>query len=368
MPVLAIGLLAGGAIAGVVYSIAKIQKTKQQQAWSSAAEEIGGQFTPQVGEWYEGKTMQINAQLDSIPVLVDHYTVSNGKTSTSYTRLRAIASSPFELHLHIYKEGFFSTLGKAFGTQDVIIGEPTFDSTFIIKASDEEICKAWINADIQRKILEVSEYSFLLKKCGVTVTKVGIETNPHKLANAIRATAAFANGGHQLIEKLRAAASELRGTLSCEANAFIVDKTQLEWVHRNFSFILEFTNSKEKTKFQKTNDLMTCIKVRHLGNGDNFYFSKNSMPREAELLPEVPIQDREFGLEHRLRADHPELSNRFNLELTEKLRQLSFAGISSDKDFVNMYFSGFISSAPMIEKASEALSFLATTPEIDPYR
>ena len=368
MPVLAIGLLAGGAITGVIYSIVKIQRVKQKQAWSSAAEELGAQFTPEVGEWYQGKTMQINAQLDNIPVLADHYTVSHGKSSTTYTRLRAIASGPFELHLHIYEEGFFSTLGKAFGTQDVIIGAQAFDDKFIVKASDEELCKAWVNDDIQAKLLEVSEYSFQLKKCEVTVTRVGIELNPQKLADAIRAIAAFANGGHQLLERLRATAQELRGSLSCEPNAFIVEKTQLEWAHQNFSFVLEFANNNETTNFQKNNDLMTCLKVRHLGQGEVFFFSKNIMPKQAASLPEIPIQDRGFSLEHRLRAENPESGNRFTQELAEKLQPLSFAGISSDQDFVTMYLSGFVSDATTLKQASEALCLLATSPELAPYR
>jgi hypothetical protein len=368
MPILGIGLLAVGTIAVGVYSLAKAQKEKQQQAWSSAAEELGAQFTPEVGEWYQSKTMQLNAQLDNIQVLVDHYTVSHGKSSTTYTRLKALASSPIELHLHIYEEGFFSTLGKAFGTQDVIIGAQAFDDKFIVKASDEEFCRAWMNNDIQTKLLEVSEYSFLLKKYQVVVTKVGIETNPQKLVGAIRAIAAFANGGKRMMEKLQVTAQELRGTLLCEPNAFIVEKTKLDWAYQNFSFVLEFVNDNEATRFQQKGDLMTCLKVRHLGSGSNFYLSKNSMPTQAESLTEISLQDREFGLEYHLRADDPELGNLFNSELTEKLHQLSFAGISSDKDFVTMYFSGFVSDATTLEKASEVLCLLATIPERDPYR
>jgi hypothetical protein len=367
MPI-GITILAASGIATTAYLMMKMQRAKLREAWSSAAALLGAEFIPEAGAWYQKKIMEIRALVDGVGVLVDHYTVSTGKSSTTYTRLKATPSGPPDLHLGIHKEGFFSSLGKAFGTQDVIIGEQTFDDKFIIKASDEEICKAWINSDIQNKILDVSDYSFQIKKNEVTVTKLGIEENPQMLVAVIRATAAFANGGKKIIEKLSATAQELRGSLSSEPNVFIAEKTQVEWVHRNFSFVLEFVSGNEKIKFQKTNDLMTCVKARHLGRGATFYLSKNNMPKRAESLPTAPIQDREFGLEHTLRTDNADVGNLFNQELTTKLQGLSFAGISSDTDFVTMWFSGLVSDAAVLEKASAALSLLATSPELDPYR
>ena len=45
------------------------------------------------------------------------------------------------LYFKLYREGFFSSIGKFFGMQDIEIGDPFFDDQFIIKGNNTEKIK-----------------------------------------------------------------------------------------------------------------------------------------------------------------------------------------------------------------------------------
>ena len=71
--------------------------------------------------------------------LLDTYTVTTSTgTSTSsvtYTRMRAPFLNKDSLYFKIYRQGFFSSIGKLFGMQDIEVGDPFFDKEFIIKSN-----------------------------------------------------------------------------------------------------------------------------------------------------------------------------------------------------------------------------------------
>jgi len=70
-------------------------------------------------------------------ITLDTYTVSTGKSSTTFTRLRAPYVNRDGFQFTIYREGFFSKIGKFFGMQDVEVGFSNFDRDFIIQGNHE---------------------------------------------------------------------------------------------------------------------------------------------------------------------------------------------------------------------------------------
>lgn len=58
------------------------------------------------------------------------------------TRLRAPFISPDGLRFVITRESAFDELGKRFGMQDVRVGDPEFDTTFLVQGSDEDQIRA----------------------------------------------------------------------------------------------------------------------------------------------------------------------------------------------------------------------------------
>ena len=106
----------------------------KDEIWKQVASDIGGNFTP--GDFWTGRS-RVEAAHGQWTVLLDLYVVSNGKSSSTYTRIRAPYMNPDGFQFNIYRHGIFSGLGKKLGMQDVTVGFPQFDEDFIIKGNDE---------------------------------------------------------------------------------------------------------------------------------------------------------------------------------------------------------------------------------------
>lgn len=56
----------------------------------------------------------------------------------SPVRLRAPFVNKDGLYFKIYREGIFSSVGKFFGMQDLEVGDPFFDDSFVIKGNNQQ--------------------------------------------------------------------------------------------------------------------------------------------------------------------------------------------------------------------------------------
>lgn len=111
-----------------------IFKNKERESnWIEVAEEISGEYIK--GSFFKGDKIIIRRE-DNM-VLIDTYTVSTGKSSTTYTRLRAVYNSHTSFLFKIYRRGIFSNIGKKLGMQDIVTGNEEFDNEFIIKGNEE---------------------------------------------------------------------------------------------------------------------------------------------------------------------------------------------------------------------------------------
>lgn len=124
----------------------------KDEIWSQIATDIGGEYIDG-GFWGKDVLLYTHGEW---PILLDTYTVSsyNGTTTTSttYTRMRAPFINKDGLYFKIYRERFFSSIGKFFGMQDIEIGDPFFDDEFVIKGNNPEKIKMLL-ADVKIKNL-----------------------------------------------------------------------------------------------------------------------------------------------------------------------------------------------------------------------
>ena len=125
--------------------------------WQQFASAIGGNFS-EGGFW---KGSRVDAIHNKWIVTLDTYTVSNGKSSTTYTRMRAPYMNPDGFSFKIYRKGIFSDLGKMLGMQDVTVAYPQFDEDFIIKGNDEvKLRRLFANEKIRGLIEQQPEIQF----------------------------------------------------------------------------------------------------------------------------------------------------------------------------------------------------------------
>ena len=124
-------------VAGASIFAAKKQLDAMNAAWQGAAGTLGFAFTP--GSWRGGPT--VTGTLDGSPAEIHSYTKSSGKSSTRYTRY-TMGFPPIGVGLHLSRQSGFGQFLKVLGTQDIEIGEPTFDEAFIVQASDPQAARA----------------------------------------------------------------------------------------------------------------------------------------------------------------------------------------------------------------------------------
>ena len=121
----------------------------KEEIWSQLCAEIGGTMVG--GGWSGGKAQ---AQYDDWIVTLDTYTVSTGKSSVTYTRIRAPFVNQDQFQFTVYRAGFFTHLGKFFGLQDIEIGEPVFDEQFVLQgANDAKVRALFANSRIRELLL-----------------------------------------------------------------------------------------------------------------------------------------------------------------------------------------------------------------------
>jgi hypothetical protein len=106
----------------------------KDEIWQQFCTQIGAQFV--AGGFWSGS--KVEATHGQWTVTLDTHTVSAGKSSTTYTRIRAPYLNPDGFTFTIYQKSIFTALGKWMGMQDVTVGYPEFDETFVIKGNDEQ--------------------------------------------------------------------------------------------------------------------------------------------------------------------------------------------------------------------------------------
>ena len=126
----------------------------KDEIWKQIATDTGGEFIDRgfLGEKvliYKHGEWQI--LLDTCTV-----TVSTGATTTAttYTRMCAPFMNKDGLYFNISREGFFSSIGKLFGMQDIEIGDPFFDDQFVIKGNSPEKIKLLLADDRIRELCQ----------------------------------------------------------------------------------------------------------------------------------------------------------------------------------------------------------------------
>ncbi len=122
----------------------------RDEIWQQFATEVAGNFTE--GGFWKGN--RVDAAHDQWIVTLDTYTVSTGKSSVTYTRIRAPYVNPDGFYFKIYRKGIFSDLGKMLGMQDISVGYPQFDEDFIIKSNDESKLRRLFSNGKIRELIE----------------------------------------------------------------------------------------------------------------------------------------------------------------------------------------------------------------------
>ncbi|MEP3208315.1 MAG: hypothetical protein ABJN95_03950 [Maribacter sp.] len=113
----------------------------KDEIWQQIADDIGGEFIDN-GFWKKDDLRYAHKEWE---LLLDTFTRSHGKTSSTYTRLRVPFINKDGLQFKIYREGFFTKIGKFFGMQDIDVRDPRFNEGFVIQGNNPQKIRQLLN-------------------------------------------------------------------------------------------------------------------------------------------------------------------------------------------------------------------------------
>ncbi|GAU77006.1 hypothetical protein [Fusibacter sp. 3D3] len=105
----------------------------KKSAWEELSKKRNGTY----GKSTFTKHENVIFQYKNTSIVLDRYTTMVGSTPIMNTRIRSIFKNPTRLSFKLYHEGFFSSLSKMLGMQDILIGDDEFDQRFVVKSNDE---------------------------------------------------------------------------------------------------------------------------------------------------------------------------------------------------------------------------------------
>jgi hypothetical protein len=128
----------------------KLFGPSRDEIWNFLAEQIGAQFQP--GKGWTGRS-RVDAHVGPWVVTLDTFVVSTGKSTVTFTRLRAPFVNRDGFRFTITRAGIFNPIARALGFQDVEVGDPAFDEAFVVKTSDEARVRTFLaDPDLRTKL------------------------------------------------------------------------------------------------------------------------------------------------------------------------------------------------------------------------
>jgi hypothetical protein len=133
----------------------------KEEVWQELCRQIGADFVDN-GFWKGGS--KVEATSGPWTVTLDTYTVSTGKSSITYTRLRAPYVNRDGFEFNLSRESLFSPIATALGIQDIEIGIQEFDSAFRVQSNQEDqVKKLLANPKLRDLLLQQPSISFYVK-------------------------------------------------------------------------------------------------------------------------------------------------------------------------------------------------------------
>lgn len=133
---------------------------KTKEAWSNFANQYGAEFID--GGLFKG--IRVEYAYKHWPFYLDTFTVSTGKSSSTYTQVRAPFVGTSDFYFKLNRKSIFSKLAKKLGKNYVETGDAAFDELFVIKSNDIEKTKALFSSqELREQIINIKKVRLSIK-------------------------------------------------------------------------------------------------------------------------------------------------------------------------------------------------------------
>jgi len=194
---LVVALFAGLLVMLLIRGVRKFQREYEGRL-RTFADELGLTFHEKTGPWYKSTPAHVTGTFRDRQVKLDHYTVSHGKSSTTYMRLVAGPVDCGEASVRICAENFLTKLGKMVGLEDINVDDGWFDEKYLIRGSSPDFARAALGDPEAREkisaVVDKSRGEIAIEKGQARWRAIGFGHEPRLLAVTLDALCDMADG------------------------------------------------------------------------------------------------------------------------------------------------------------------------------
>ena len=134
----------------------------KKDAWQSFADSMGAEV---INDGVFKGGIKVRLAYKTWEIVMDTYTVSTGKSSTTYTRVRAIYVAGSEFDFKVFKTSVFTRMARALGRVYAPTGNAHFDETFSVRSLQTEMVKkVFENTKLKEMFFSLKRVYFMSKK------------------------------------------------------------------------------------------------------------------------------------------------------------------------------------------------------------
>lgn len=176
----------------IVAVVGYFSTNRRRSFWRLLEQRMGGQLFISDG-LFSSSEDYLDVPIDGFTVRLDFYVVSHGKSSTTYQRVIVQCPAHCLETATIYRETpLFSSIGKAFGGQDIIVNDPDFDEAFIIKSGDSDWLIQALSYEAKQLHLQQRHMRMELDAGSLRITRVGLTFDEASVMAQMHLAAAYA--------------------------------------------------------------------------------------------------------------------------------------------------------------------------------
>jgi hypothetical protein len=120
-------------------------------AWEPYARTRGMDYSAGRIGWAHTQWPRVDGVIEGIAVALELV----GRLGGYHTGALAVPIAAVQGNVEVTREGAIAKISKAFGAQDITIGDETFDRAFLVKATSEAAVRAVLSALVRSAMLEM---------------------------------------------------------------------------------------------------------------------------------------------------------------------------------------------------------------------
>ena len=147
-----IPLLIVPAVIALVIWATVVQRRRTAANLQKLATQLGLEFFPASG-WLNQYQSSVGGTLRGKTVQIFNYTTGSGKSSTTWSAMKAQLAAPSPLSFTLKKQGFTTKIAELFGAHEITVGDAEFDQAWFVQTNQPEFMRAALIPELRTKLM-----------------------------------------------------------------------------------------------------------------------------------------------------------------------------------------------------------------------